>query len=121
MATSYATINPATGETLKTFTPASDSDVIDAIQHAAQSYREWKSVSIDTRKRIMLRVSDLYIKRIDDLARLISLEMGKPVKQALGEVQIASDIYRYYAENAEEFLRRGIILTTRSPGSLRQI
>jgi succinate-semialdehyde dehydrogenase/glutarate-semialdehyde dehydrogenase len=104
MALSYATLNPATGETIETFSVASDTDIMNALDRASNSYRDWKSAPIDTRKHIMLRVADLYLERSEELARLVSLEMGKPVKQALGEVQIASDIYRYYAENAEQLL-----------------
>jgi succinate-semialdehyde dehydrogenase/glutarate-semialdehyde dehydrogenase len=105
MATPYATINPATGETLKTFEAASDADVRNALDQAAERYRAFKATDLETRKQLMLRVSDLYLERRQELAQLISLEMGKPVQQALGEVQIASDIYRYYAENAEQFTR----------------
>jgi succinate-semialdehyde dehydrogenase/glutarate-semialdehyde dehydrogenase len=109
MATKYATISPATGETLKEFSPASDQDVSGYLDVASAQYRTWRETPIAERKRVITRVADLYLERKDALARIISLEMGKPVSQAMGEVQISADIYRYYAENAETFMRDEVL------------
>lgn len=105
MATKYATISPATGETIKEFAPASDSDVRGYLDAASARYRTWRETSVTQRKQILIRVADAYLERKEELARIISLEMGKPVSQAMGEVQISADIYRYYAENAETFMQ----------------
>lgn len=104
MATRYATINPATGQLIREFEEATDAEVRDALDGAHRQYRSWKAVSLPDRKRILLRVAELYLERQEELARIISVEMGKPVAQAKGEVKISSDIYRYYAEHAEQFL-----------------
>lgn len=104
MASPYATINPATGETLKEFNPAGAEEIVHALDQAGERYYEWKATPFSTRRAMLVKVADLYVERKEELARLISLEMGKPVTQALGEVQIASDIYRYYAEKAEQFV-----------------
>lgn len=105
MATRYATVNPANGAVVAEFPTATDAEVAEALDRAADGYQAWKAMPIAERRRVMLRVADLYLERRDELAALISLEMGKPVSQALGEVQISSDIYRYYAEQSEEFIR----------------
>lgn len=105
MATRYATISPATGELIQEFASATDAEVREAISQADTTYRSWRETPVSERKAIILRVADLYLERKEELARIISLEMGKPVSQAMGEVQISADIYRYYAENTEEFMR----------------
>lgn len=109
MATKYATISPATGETLKEFSPASDAEVSGYLDAASTQYRLWRETPLAERKRIITRVADLYLERKEELARIISLEMGKPVSQAMGEVQIAADIYRYYADNSETFMRDEVL------------
>ena len=105
MATKYATISPATGEELATFEAASDAEVLTAIAEANEQYRRWRGADIAERKAVLLKVASLYEERKDELARIISIEMGKPVSQGMGEVQITADIFRYYANNAEEFMR----------------
>lgn len=105
MATKYATINPATGETLAEFPAATDEQVRGYLDVASAQYRAWRETPIAERTAIITRVADLYLERKEELARIISVEMGKPVSQAMGEIQISADIYRYYADNAETFMR----------------
>lgn len=105
MATKYATVSPATGETIAEFDAASDVEVAQAIEQAHKRYREWRETPLAVRKSLMLRVAELYRERREELARIISLEMGKPVSQGMGELQLTADIYEYYAENAEAFMR----------------
>lgn len=109
MATSYASISPATGEVIAEFPAATNDEVAAMLEHAQKQYREWRTAPLSERKSLLLRVAELYRERQDELARLISLEMGKPVSQAMGEVQISADIYAYYANNAEEFMRDEVL------------
>lgn len=102
----YAVTNPATGETEKTFEQISDADLQKVITSAENAYRTWsRKASIDERAALIHKVADLHTERRDELAAIIVREMGKPVDQCLGEVDFAADIYRYYADNAHEFLK----------------
>lgn len=103
--TYYAVINPATGETLKEYPTITDADLQDAIGSAAQAYEDWaRRSSVADRSRFIARVAALHVERRENLAEIATREMGKPLDQALGEVDFAAAIYDYYADNAEEFL-----------------
>ncbi|MGB6247314.1 NAD-dependent succinate-semialdehyde dehydrogenase [Gordonia sp. (in: high G+C Gram-positive bacteria)] len=101
----YVVNNPATGETLATFPPATDADVDAALAAAHGAYQEWsKTSSVSERAALIRKVADLHEERRDELAAIIHQEMGKPIDQCLGEVEFSAAIYGYYADNAEQFL-----------------
>jgi succinate-semialdehyde dehydrogenase/glutarate-semialdehyde dehydrogenase len=100
----YAVTNPATGETVKEYPTATDAEVQEALAAAHQAFGQWNKSSLQERVKLLTRVAELYIERRDELAAIITREMGKPVRQARGEVDIAASIYRYYAENGPKFL-----------------
>ncbi|MGB3697556.1 MAG: NAD-dependent succinate-semialdehyde dehydrogenase [Gordonia sp. (in: high G+C Gram-positive bacteria)] len=101
----YVVNNPATGETLATFPPATDADVDAALAAAHGAYQEWsKTSSVSERAALIRKVADLHEERRDELAAIIHREMGKPIDQCLGEVEFSAAIYGYYADNAEQFL-----------------
>ncbi len=102
----YAVINPATGETVRTFPNITDSELDAAVAAADTAYRGWgKSTTVGARAALMGRVAELHTERRQELAELIVREMGKPIGQSLGEVDFAVAIYQYYADNAAEFLK----------------
>ena len=102
---SYAVVNPATGETIKTFPTITDAELDEAIAAADAAYRGWaRTASVQERAALIGRVADLHVERRQELAEIIVREMGKPIEQALGEVDFAADIYRYYVDNAESLL-----------------
>lgn len=108
----YAVTNPATGEVLATFPTASDADIEQAIASADKTQREWsRKTTIAARAALIQKVADLHNERVDELAAIISREMGKPLDQAVGEVEFSAAIYEYYAQNAEEFLKDETIVT----------
>ena len=114
----HAVINPATGETLKTYPQISDDQLQQVIASADEAHHGWsRNSSIDERAALLHRVGDLHEERRDELAAIIVREMGKPVDQALGEIDYAADIYRYYADNAQEFLRDEPITLLSGEGS----
>ena len=103
--TDYAVINPATGETLKSYPTISDADLDAAIGRADGAYRSWgRTSSVEERAALIRRVGDLHTERRDELAAIIVREMGKPLEQAYGEVDFAADIYRYYADTSPDVL-----------------
>jgi len=102
----HAVINPATGETIKTYPQISDDQLEQVLASADEAHRSWsRNSSTDERAALLRRIGDLHEERRDELAAMIVREMGKPVDQSLGEIDYAADIYRYYADNAQEFLK----------------
>jgi len=102
----YAVVNPATGETIRRFDQISDADLASRIEDASSAYRSWsRATSVAERAALVRRVSELHSERREALADIVVREVGKPVAQALGEVDFCADIYGYYADNAEALLR----------------
>jgi succinate-semialdehyde dehydrogenase / glutarate-semialdehyde dehydrogenase len=103
--TDFAVVNPATGETLKTYPTISDAELDSAIARADEAHRTWSSTStVQERAALIRRVGELHGEQTDRLARIIVREMGKPMAQAVGEVEFCTAIYDFYADNAEELL-----------------
>ncbi|WP_346958451.1 NAD-dependent succinate-semialdehyde dehydrogenase [uncultured Arthrobacter sp.] len=103
--TAYKTVNPATGETEKEFPLATSAEVEAALAAAQQAFQEWRTAPVEERTKVIARVAELYRERQDELARLIATEMGKPLAQSRGEVQLVADIYDYYATEGPDFLK----------------
>lgn len=102
----YAVTNPATGETVSTYDTISDADLEAAIAAADEAHRTWsKSTTVAERAGLIRRVGELHRQRRQELGEIIVREMGKPIGQALGEVDFAADIYEYYADHSPEFLK----------------
>ena len=102
----YAVINPATGETLTTYPTATDAEIVAAIDAADAAYRDWaRTTSVEQRAALISKVADLHRERRQHLAETIVREMGKPIGDALGEVDFSADIYQYYADNGPELLK----------------
>jgi succinate-semialdehyde dehydrogenase/glutarate-semialdehyde dehydrogenase len=101
----YAVVNPATGEKLKDYPEISDDALDAAIANAWEAGPGLASLTVAERAAKTKRVAELHAERRDTLAAIAVKEMGKPTEQALGEVDFCSDIYNYYAERADDFLR----------------
>ena len=101
---SIATINPATGETLKTFEPLNDARIEAAIARAADGFRVNARRSFAERAARMRRAAELLDERARALGRLITIEMGKPIKASIAEVKKCALVCRYYADHAESHL-----------------
>src|SRR5439155_17684364 len=99
-----ASINPATGETLRTFEALDDAAVESALARAASAFRVNRERSFSERALRMSRAVDLLEQRRNDLGRLITSEMGKPVKAAVAEVVKCAANCRYYSEHAASYL-----------------
>lgn len=101
----YAVVNPATGETIKEYPEISDGDLRAAIDRSDAAYRGWSgSSSVAERAALVRKVGELHHERRQQLAEIIVREMGKPIEQALMEVDFAGEIYGYYADNAEQLM-----------------
>src|SRR5215211_4905458 len=101
----YAVVNPATGEKLEEYPEISDDELDAAIGRAWEARVALGSLTVAERAAKINRIAELHAERRDDLAAIAVKEMGKPTEQALGEVDFCADIYKYYAERAEDFLK----------------
>jgi succinate-semialdehyde dehydrogenase/glutarate-semialdehyde dehydrogenase len=97
-------VNPATGETLRRYDATSDEDVRDAVDRAHRAHEDWQSSTLEERAAMIRRVGELHDERKQELAEIIMREMGKPIAEAIGEVEFCVSIYGFYADNAEELL-----------------
>jgi succinate-semialdehyde dehydrogenase / glutarate-semialdehyde dehydrogenase len=101
----YAVVNPATGEKIKEYPTTSDDDLRSAIGRADEAHRRWSASStVAERADLVRRVGELHVERRQELAEIIIREMGKPIEQALGELDFVGDIYGFYADNAEHLM-----------------
>jgi succinate-semialdehyde dehydrogenase/glutarate-semialdehyde dehydrogenase len=101
----YAVVNPATGEKVKEYPEISDSELRAAIDRADEASRTWSgSSTVAERAALVREVGELHGERRQQLAEIIVREMGKPIEQALMEVDFAGEIYGYYADSAEKLM-----------------
>src|ERR1700675_5044802 len=107
-----ATMNPATGEVLKTFEPLSDAQIEIKLQKAADTFLKYRKVPFAERARMMSKAADILEAEKDALGRLMTLEMGKTLASAIAEAAKCATACRYYAENAERFLADEVVETT---------
>ena len=102
---SYAVVNPATGEKVEEYPEISDAELAAALGRAWEAHSQWRSTPVAERAGMVKRVGELHVERQDALAEIAVREMGKPMEQAKGEVEFCGDIYSYYADRAEDFLK----------------
>lgn len=115
----YQTINPATGETLKTFEDISNADLEGALATAQACYEsDWRHRSVGKRAAVMSRAAEILRKDAQQYAQIITLEMGKLIGTAMAEIGLSADILDYYARNAEGFLEPEVVAD--SPGAILQ-
>lgn len=106
----YQSVNPANGEILRSFDEHTDEQMRSALATADNTYRNvWSTMAIRDRAKIVGRAASLMLERIETLARLASLEMGKRISEGRDEVNLSASILQYYADKAEEFLSPKII------------
>jgi succinate-semialdehyde dehydrogenase/glutarate-semialdehyde dehydrogenase len=106
-----ATINPATGETIKSFEPLDTRQIEEKLQRADETFRRYQKTSVAQRSGWMLRAAEILESEKTDFARLMTLEMGKPLNGATGETEKCAWVCRYYAENAEQHLKDQLVQT----------
>lgn len=102
--TSYSTVNPATGETLQQFPETTDAEIQNVLATSHDTFNTWRNMPIEERSRIISRAAELYNERKEELASLITMEMGKTVREAQAEVALVANIYEYYATKGPQFM-----------------
>ncbi|UJP05112.1 MAG: NAD-dependent succinate-semialdehyde dehydrogenase [Nitrosomonas sp.] len=112
----YQTINPATGERIKTYTAISDQDLEAAIANAHHTFEtDWRYRSIAERARIISSAAAILRNKSEEYAHYLTLEMGKLINEARAEVSLSADILDYYAQKTENYLKPKML--TESPGA----
>ncbi|KAA3637111.1 MAG: NAD-dependent succinate-semialdehyde dehydrogenase [Armatimonadetes bacterium] len=106
--------NPVDGSVVARYDRTTPADIASHIAIADRLQREWMQTDLGTRRMHMLRLADVLESRVDELATLMALEMGKPVNEGRGEVKKCAWACRYYAEEAEAILADLRIDTERS-------
>jgi succinate-semialdehyde dehydrogenase/glutarate-semialdehyde dehydrogenase len=100
----YKVVNPATNETEREFEDATAAEIQQVLDRSERAYQAWRTTAKTERTKVLLRVAELYQERMDDLAALITREMGKPIREAKGEIMLVISIYKYYAEQGPALL-----------------
>ncbi|MDH6623120.1 succinate-semialdehyde dehydrogenase/glutarate-semialdehyde dehydrogenase [Streptomyces sp. LBL] len=99
-----ATVNPANGETLKTYEAMGEEEIERRLQLAEATFRTYRTTTFAERARLLHRAADLLDEDQQDIARVMTTEMGKPVTQARAEAAKCAKVMRWYADHAEELL-----------------
>ena len=100
----YQSVNPYDGKTLKIFEQLTDEQLETALKTAATCFETWRRTTFAKRAAVVAKAAALLRARVDEFARPVTLEMGKLIAEARGEVALSADIIDYYARNAEHFL-----------------
>lgn len=107
-------MNPATGEQLGTLAHASTSDLDRALAAAQKGFEAWRKVSAYERAKVMRKAAAIMRERIDKIAPLMTMEQGKPLAEAKGELTVAGDVIEWFAEEARRTYGR--VIPARSEG-----
>jgi len=116
-----ATINPATGEVVKTFQPLSDAEIEKKLQLAVSVFRSERGTPFAVRAKRMIKAAEILERDKDKFGRLMTLEMGKTIKSAVAEAAKCATGCRYYAENAERFLADEVVETGAKKSFIRYL
>jgi len=100
----YKVTNPATGKVEKEFPTATDEELIGVLERSQAAYDAWRATSREQRAKILMTVSELYKERLNNLASIITREMGKPTREAVDEIEFSAAIYEYYANEGPKLL-----------------
>ena len=111
MSNTIETINPATGKVIGSYNSMSIEQINQKTKNARNSFDDWKKLDISERCTYMRRLGRVMKKNKEDYAKLITEEMGKPIRQSLAEIDKCAWVCDYYSEHAESFLRDELIPT----------
>src|SRR5690625_1071223 len=95
----YQTINPATGEVLNEYPTIGDGEVDTVVQQSVDAFNEWRKLTVEQRAAKVERLAQLFEDNVDELAAIMTKEMGKPLAEAVEETEFSAEIFRYYATN----------------------
>jgi succinate-semialdehyde dehydrogenase/glutarate-semialdehyde dehydrogenase len=114
-----ATVNPSTGELVKSFEALSDAQLESKIQKAAETFLTYRNVPFTERARLMMKAADIIDREKENYATVMTTEMGKTYRSAVDEAAKCALVCRYYAENAEKFLADELVATSAKRSYIR--
>ena len=101
----YETYNPATGELVATHATATDAEAAQLLDQAHNAFLAWRDVPLEDKKALFRKAAELFRERAPELGRQVTLEMGKPVQQAIWEAAFVGDMFEFVADQADHWLR----------------
>ena len=107
----FKSINPYNGQTVGTYQAISSSELETKLEKAQTSFESWRKVPFAERAKLMKNAGQVLRDNVEEYARMITLEMGKPITESRGEINKCAWVCDYYADNAEAFLQSEIIET----------
>jgi succinate-semialdehyde dehydrogenase/glutarate-semialdehyde dehydrogenase len=113
-----ATVNPATGELVRSFEPLSNTQIEEKLQRAAETFPKFRKLSFTQRGAMMNKAAQILETQKEEFGRIMTTEMGKTLSSAIAEAVKCASACRYYAENAERFMAPEKIDTGGSQTSL---
>lgn len=112
------TINPATGKALERYPQLDDKAIQEKIERAHNVFLDWRTTSFEQRAERMRKAAQILLNRQEELAHLMTAEMGKTIKEARAEVEKCAWVCNYYAENTAKFLQDEVVETDASKSYL---
>ena len=109
-----ASVNPATGQRIKTYDEMTPAQVSAAVAQAHEAWKSWRKTSFADRGKLMKSAGEILRRRKEEFARLMAIEMGKPLKQGIAETEKCAWSCDYYADHAEGHLAPDVITTDAS-------
>lgn len=100
----YQTFNPTTATLVEEFTYSTDEEVAEAVDLADREYKLWRSTPLEERRQVVKRAAEIFAERTEELAQIITMEMGKRIEESKGELQLVVDIFNYYADKGPSLL-----------------
>jgi succinate-semialdehyde dehydrogenase/glutarate-semialdehyde dehydrogenase len=114
-----ASVNPATGETIKTFESPDEIQIDEKLQRAADTFSSYRRTTFKERESMMMRAAEILETEKNDFARLMTVEMGKPIKGAVGEAEKCAWVCRFYAETGRQHLADKLVETNAKKSYVR--
>lgn len=108
----YKSINPYNNELLHTYENTTDKEVESVISQAHELYKSWRNDDVSSRQHVLNKLAGYFEEHEQELAEVLTKEMGKRIVEAKGEVALTAMIARYYADNAERILQPEQVETT---------
>ncbi len=113
------TVNPYNNKLIQSFEELTDEALELKIAKAHQAFQSWKSTRLEERSQLLLNAAKIMRQRKSELARLITIEMGKLIAQSETEVELCASVYEYYAKNGAEFLKDRLVKTDSGSAFIR--
>src|SRR5262245_17410554 len=107
----FASIDPATGKTLRVFDEHSEAEINERLERAQETFRAYRRTSFADRSKKMLEAAEILESRKKEFGETMTAEMGKPIKAAIAEAEKCAWVCRFYAEYAEGFLADEAVAT----------